>query len=319
MLDVDDDGRVIFRFHTAINSQIIHHGDTSPGARSGEYYKNRFVNDRTQLGPPCNVSINHNAWLSFRAGTGRILDNTVPIIENDFQTNGSPFSFLDAKLRRNGGYWACWIGRGSIGNSQYPSPRLVGWGYSTGSTVVGPRIPPVSPVFQDLEPAYIAGNTGSASTDPVIRDYGCGDASTSCDGTNASLSNSRSSSTMFILADREYYKQVSPAEQVSNSNSFNGTTGTGYGTLANRPTTCTTGTAYYATDQGSWNTSTRKRGASVGSNTTDDGVKLQGVLYICTSTNTWTASTPFTFTHPLIAGGGGGGGAGLPTSLDGRR
>jgi hypothetical protein len=129
--------------------------------------------------------------------------------------------------------------QGSIGNSQYlPSPRLVGWGYSTGSTTVGPRIPPVSPVSQDLEPAYIAGNTGSASTDPMIRDYGCGDASTSCDGTNASLCNSRSSSTMFIVADREYYKQVSPAEQVSNSNSFNGTTGTGYGTLANRPTTC---------------------------------------------------------------------------------
>ena len=116
--------------------------------------------------------------------------------------------------------------------------------------------------------------------------------------------NSRSSSTTFIVADREYYKPVSPAEQVSNSNSFNGTTGTGYGTLANRPTTCTTGTAYYATDQGSWNTSTRKRGASVGSNTTDDGVQLQGVLYICTSTNTWTASTPFTFPHPLIAGAG---------------
>jgi len=64
--------------------------------------------------------------------------------------------------------------------------------------------------------------------------------------------------------------------------SFTGATGTGTGTLAARPATCTTGVGYFATDQGSWNSS--------GSD---------GLFYKCTSTNTWTlAYTPYAYPHP---------------------
>jgi len=75
---------------------------------------------------------------------------------------------------------------------------------------------------------------------------------------------------------------------------FNGSVGTGSGTLASRPATCTTGVAYWATDQGSWNTTnTPSPVAAAGT---------QGQLYICTATNTWTLSyTPFTYPHPLTA------------------
>src|SRR5215470_17916881 len=65
-----------------------------------------------------------------------------------------------------------------------------------------------------------------------------------------------------------------------------GFVGMGHGTKARRPTACTTGVAYWATDEGNWNQS----GNSFG----------QGNLYICTATNTWTLSyTPYTYPHPF--------------------
>lgn len=62
--------------------------------------------------------------------------------------------------------------------------------------------------------------------------------------------------------------------------------GVGSGLKSARPTTCTVGVGYWATDEGNWNHS---------------GSGPQGNLYICTATNTWTLSyTPFTYPHPLV-------------------
>lgn len=72
--------------------------------------------------------------------------------------------------------------------------------------------------------------------------------------------------------------------------SFNGTVGIGSGVRSARPSTCTTGVAYWSTDQGEWNST--------------NGATADGTLDRCTSTNNWTNAyyTPYTYPHPLRGG-----------------
>lgn len=91
--------------------------------------------------------------------------------------------------------------------------------------------------------------------------------------------------TDVIAFNREVYNDI-PAT----GGSFDGTVGTGSGVRVSRPATCTTGVAYWSTDQGSWNSS---------------GSGGQGVLDKCTSTNTWTNAwyVPYDYPYPGTIGG----------------
>jgi hypothetical protein len=122
------------------------------------------------------------------------------------------------------------------------------------------------------DPVYEAGDTVTGSLSEPVR------------------VNTDGSSTR-ILPNSSYYAEVSQTAQTSTTSPFNGTTGTGYGTLAFRPTTCTAGVGYWATDQGTWNNG-----------------GPGGVLYTCNSSgNAWTATyTPYTYPHPLVTGGSAG-------------
>ena len=210
-----------------------------------------------------------------------VTDSTKSWSANQWLQNGSPYSIHDvttgdgSEITGNGTNTLSvtgWSGPPNFkqGNS-YQIRRSIACidqsGRSGGSLLSGdPPTPNNSSQgyrYQTLDPVYEAAETGSGN--PAFGIAG--------------------SDTAKIIANRDYYAEVSQSAQSSPTSPFNGTAGTGYGTVANRPRTCTPRVGYWATDQGNWNHS-----HSGG----------QGQLYVCTATNTWTLYyTPYTYPHPL--------------------
>ena len=123
---------------------------------------------------------------------------------------------------------------------------------------------------QELDPAYLFSNfTGETLTVRWTR-YG---------------------TVSHIQEGRDYYIQGS---------SFDGTSGVGCGTLANRPATCTTGVAYWATNQSCTDMTGLVGAVDPEGDRPDVSYKIDGALYKCTATNTWTSYyTPYEYPHRL--------------------
>lgn len=96
-----------------------------------------------------------------------------------------------------------------------------------------------------------------------------------------------------VKANRDYYYTDDTSCPSNSSHATNTcSSGVGCGTLAYLPARCTTGTAYWATNQ-----SCTDLTDMVGAN---PSTPISGTLYKCTSTNTWEPYyTPYTYPHPL--------------------
>jgi hypothetical protein len=318
-LDFDDFTRGVVRFNKFTSSSPSVHGDTSIGGRHYEVYKNAFYTPSvtalcTSLG---GSGMNQFSGWTLRSATSRFVSNYIQ--DADLSAGGfglkAGIFFTAEQLTRQVGTWACWVGTGTIGNAQYPTPHNAGWGYSVGGTTVGQSAPPYSPVSMDLEPIYLAGNFGGSPSysgnyiNPGTPSYQCNNcpgsgSDVSCDCASPGVCATRNTSAQFIQSDREYYRDLGGCTDVATcSPTYTGASGTGAGPRSSRPATCTPGTAWWATDQGAWNTLGTSTASGIGGN---------GVLDLCTATNTWTNSayTPSGFPHPLT-------GATLPINIRG--
>jgi hypothetical protein len=278
-------GRFAFRFNTfnggaALQTHPTGHAGDDRGCRAWEIYQNTFAANTASSSPEFNAF-----FLS--AGTGVIWGNTA--------NKQSYESFVSIHEMRSD-------------NSTYNQTATPsGWGYC------GTKVNGTGSAWDKNG----ASTTGDGCVDQPGRGQGdllsgtfpkkC-DSTTGCTTYSGSWVNDASEpiyewmdiwntvpgypGTFWSVYDganlsnnTDYYLWCN-ASSPTGCTTFNGTVGTGSGTLASRPSTCTQGVGYWATDQGNWNQS---------------GTGGQGQLYVCSAANTWTLFyTPFTYPHPLV-------------------
>ena len=290
ILDATSASKVVVRFNTLTQTSLfeIHatgHAGNDRGARSIEAYGNAVTSSLAH--DPNFIAVDVSSGTSLAWGNTwdqvykSIYRFNVTRKNNDTYTQiatSNGWGYAGTAFNGTGSNWDGGTVLGTDTTLGYPCLDQPGRGQ--GDLLTGDHPNKVNATTgtihwpnQALEPIYIWNNSGT-----FVSGWG--------NLTYSDASGGR------LVANRDYYPSAS-GEQTSPTSPFNGSSGTGWGTLANRPTTCTPGVAYFATDQGSWNTSTsnpygvQQNGAS-------------GVLYKCTAPNTWTLYyTPYTYPHPL--------------------
>jgi PKD repeat protein len=261
---------VVWRHNTTFNCLVASHGALHAGGpQNWEYY-----NNTQRLGAGSDTQGVADGYRQFHhQGSGEFIafNNFFLPLNSSIARNTDVIAMMyyrdEATLAASEGGAVC-DGTQSIDGNRQPT-----------TTYHGYRCwhQPGRDFANNLQPMYSWGNkwadTG-AKIDLTLEDYG---------GYHAN----------HFVDNRDYYNAVG-GMQISPTTPFNGTTGMGYGTLANRPTTCSTGltdlvdagkggVGYFATDVGS-----------------------QGTLFQCSSPNTWTAYyQPYTYPHPLTQAAGG--------------
>jgi hypothetical protein len=264
-MDANNAAKYVFRYNKVTGVSIMAHSLQSTsgrGTKSWEVYGNSFTFNNSGEG----------AVIGFmRGGTGMFYNNYV----TGPHSANYVIEFDNVRSFKSGCYNNCystptplaqdsglcdgkssWDGNQS-GERGWPCRDQIGRGKDMGadSSVIGKAT--------SSEPAYLWTNKRSTGASvAVVIGNDCGN---------------------WIQADRDYY---------NHNASFDGTSGTGCGTLEARPSTCNPGVGYWATNQ-SCSDLTGKVGAN-------PSTPITGRLYKCTSTNTWTAYyTPYSYPHPL--------------------
>lgn len=310
--DCTDGGSFVMRFNTVNASGSGSTFQTHPtggggrtrGCRQWEVYKNTWV---FSTSTPTFM----NSCMFISSGTGLIWGNTIPSSSANGGTGCKQLLSVESILPNNVAYpqTATPAGWGYCGTSS----GLTGQGSNWNGSTTGSGYPCLDQPGRGQGDLLTGGFTadGSGSNNVTNNATGC-TSSASCayprqalepiyewldaysaipsNTTNVFTANSSTGTTFNDNVDIYHWCDTTVDPGLANgcTSAFNGTVGTGSGTLASRPATCTAGTAYWATDQGNWNTS---------------GSGGQGQLYKCTATNTWTLFyTPYSYPHPLIGG-----------------
>ncbi len=263
-VDANYGGAYVFRYNTVKGIDnyynVMTHSVQGPNraTRKFEFYGNSIHTDY----------VTYNSPFFLRAGTGVVFGNYMSgqwrsrYIDLDNVRSLEPCCSgypADVGVCNGESPWDGNLGEGT--EAGYPCRDQIGRGYDTELWVRSPA----GSYEQPLLPVYGWSNRSDIATEYTFR--------------------TRGESGRHIQANRDFYGYNA---------SFNGTSGVGCGTLASRPTACTAGVGYWATNQ-----SCSDLTGMVGKN---PSTSIAGTLYKCTATNTWIAYyTPYTYPHPLRA------------------